>query len=53
MSDREEAQRSADVWVYDGCAIDQVIPEFNPDLNMLAGMYPDAIYFYAELVIAS
>lgn len=38
------------VWVYYNDAIEQVKEEFNPDLNMLAGMYPDAIYFYAGLV---
>lgn len=41
------------VWVYEVAEgagrIDQVLPEFNPDLNRLAGMYPEAIYFYAEL----
>jgi hypothetical protein len=43
------------VWVYyrtspvDFGTIDQVVTEYNPDLNMLADKYPDAIYFYAEL----
>lgn len=40
------------VWVYYEGAIDQVLSEHNPDLNMLAGMYPDAIYFYAELMMS-
>lgn len=47
------------IWIYhedeeDGekfWILEQILEEFNPDPNMLAGMYPEAIYFSAELVM--
>lgn len=38
------------IWVYYLGAIEQVLEEFN-NLDLLADKYPDAIYFYAELVM--
>jgi hypothetical protein len=39
-------------WVFHDGAIDQVLTEHNPNLSAgLASMYPDAIYFEAELVM--
>jgi hypothetical protein len=38
------------VWVYYRGQIDNVIPEYNV-LENLVEKYPDAIYFYADLVM--